>query len=146
MMKAETKAKRRATLDLLGLGILDETETESIPGSVQKVDVPAVVVAEPTVTSMGDKMNPFKRKYETAAEVGKALSDTREIKEVASLYYVNAGDKEQILKLTHSQNITKNWNVGANFNRIGANGAYTHQRGDDLNAAVFTWYQSPNKR
>ena len=26
MMKAETKAKRRATLDLLGLGILDETE------------------------------------------------------------------------------------------------------------------------
>lgn len=63
-----------------------------------------------------------------------------------NLYYVNAGDKEQILKLTHSQNITKNWNIGANFNRIGANGAYTHQRGDDLNAAVFTWYQSPNKR
>lgn len=33
MMKAETKAKRRATLDLLGLGILDETETETIPGA-----------------------------------------------------------------------------------------------------------------
>lgn len=31
MMKAETKAKRRATLDLLGLGMLDETETETIP-------------------------------------------------------------------------------------------------------------------
>lgn len=31
MMKAETKAKRRATLDLLGLGMLDETEAESIP-------------------------------------------------------------------------------------------------------------------
>jgi hypothetical protein len=30
MMKAETKAKRRATLDLLGLGILDETEVEHI--------------------------------------------------------------------------------------------------------------------
>jgi hypothetical protein len=30
MMKAETKAKRRATLDLLGLGILDETEMESV--------------------------------------------------------------------------------------------------------------------
>lgn len=39
MMKGETKAKRRATLDLLGLGILDETETETIPGS-QTVDVP----------------------------------------------------------------------------------------------------------
>lgn len=31
MMKAETKAKRRATLDLLGLGILDETEIPSNP-------------------------------------------------------------------------------------------------------------------
>jgi hypothetical protein len=31
MMKGETKAKRRATMDLLGLGILDETETETIP-------------------------------------------------------------------------------------------------------------------
>lgn len=34
MMKAETKAKRRATLDLLGLGILDETETETIKDAV----------------------------------------------------------------------------------------------------------------
>lgn len=33
LMKAETKAKRRATLDLLGLGLLDETEVQSIaPG------------------------------------------------------------------------------------------------------------------
>lgn len=34
IMKSETKAKRRATLDLLGLGMLDETETETIPGAV----------------------------------------------------------------------------------------------------------------
>lgn len=33
IMKAETKAKRRATLDLLGLGVLDETEVESIPNA-----------------------------------------------------------------------------------------------------------------
>jgi hypothetical protein len=33
IMKAETKAKRRATLDLLGLGILDELETETIPNA-----------------------------------------------------------------------------------------------------------------
>ena len=31
MMKAETKAKRRATLDLLGLGMTDESEIETIP-------------------------------------------------------------------------------------------------------------------
>ncbi|MBF0235866.1 MAG: hypothetical protein HQK65_22960 [Desulfamplus sp.] len=33
LMKAETKSKRRSTLDLLGLGILDETETETIPNA-----------------------------------------------------------------------------------------------------------------
>lgn len=33
MMKAETKAKRRVTLSIAGLGILDETEISSIPGA-----------------------------------------------------------------------------------------------------------------
>lgn len=33
IMKAETKAKRRSTLDLLGLGVLDESEVESIPNA-----------------------------------------------------------------------------------------------------------------
>ncbi len=31
MMKAETKAKRRATLAILGLGLLDESELDTIP-------------------------------------------------------------------------------------------------------------------
>lgn len=34
LMKAETKAKRRATLSICGLGFLDETEVETIPGAV----------------------------------------------------------------------------------------------------------------
>lgn len=38
MMKAETKSKRRATLSICGLGILDESETDSV-GSYQKVDI-----------------------------------------------------------------------------------------------------------
>lgn len=63
-----------------------------------------------------------------------------------NLYYVAGGDKEQVLKLTHSQNIKRNWNFGANFNRIGANGDYSRQRGDHLNGVFFTWYQSPNRR
>ena len=33
MMKAETKAKRRVTLSLVGLSTLDESEVESIPGA-----------------------------------------------------------------------------------------------------------------
>lgn len=63
-----------------------------------------------------------------------------------SLFYTNAGDKEQMFKLLHTQNVKKNWNVGGNFNRIGANGFYTNQRGDHLNASLFTWYESPNNR
>lgn len=34
-MKAETKAKRRATLAFCGLGMLDESETDSIPGAIR---------------------------------------------------------------------------------------------------------------
>lgn len=46
LMKAETKAKRRVTLSICGLGLLDETEIESIP-TVPHVDVPKVKLAEP---------------------------------------------------------------------------------------------------
>lgn len=35
ILKAETKAKRRLTLSLCGLGLLDETEVDSIPGAVK---------------------------------------------------------------------------------------------------------------
>lgn len=45
LMKAETKAKRRVTLSICGLGILDESETdtmkEAITEDVQAVEVPA---------------------------------------------------------------------------------------------------------
>ena len=37
LMKAETKAKRRVTLSLAGLGMLDETETDSIAGAQPNV-------------------------------------------------------------------------------------------------------------
>jgi hypothetical protein len=36
LMKAETKAKRRATLSICGLGFLDETEVEDIPASAKE--------------------------------------------------------------------------------------------------------------
>lgn len=57
-----------------------------------------------------------------------------------------SGDEEQLFRVLHSQNIKKNWNIGASYNRIGANGTYARQRGDVLNGTFFTWYTSPNKR
>lgn len=47
VMKAETKAKRRVTLSICGLGILDETEVDSIPGvSANVVPVEALPAPE----------------------------------------------------------------------------------------------------
>lgn len=63
-----------------------------------------------------------------------------------SLSYTNGNLKEQFLKVTHSQNIKPNWNVGLNYFRISSEGFYRSQKADHLNAAAFTWYESPNKR
>ena len=46
LMKAETKAKRRATLSLCGLGVLDETELDTIPAEVTG---PPAFVPQPIV-------------------------------------------------------------------------------------------------
>lgn len=50
LMKAETKAKRRATLSILGLGLLDEMEIETIPANAQEpaggVDLSAIAAQQ----------------------------------------------------------------------------------------------------
>jgi hypothetical protein len=65
-----------------------------------------------------------------------------------NLYYAGqySGDAQQLFRVLHSQNIKKNFNIGASYNRIGANGLYTRQRGDVLNGTFFSWYTSPDKR
>lgn len=50
-MKAETKAKRRVTLSICGLGMLDETETETIPG-VREVKSDVVSEKKPPATKV----------------------------------------------------------------------------------------------
>ena len=55
MMKAETKSKRRATLDLLGLGILDETETDALPAT--EVALPAAA-ADPVAPAPAEAASP----------------------------------------------------------------------------------------
>lgn len=48
LMKCETKAKRRATLSLVGLSLLDETEVETIPGArIEPMPTESVRVIEP---------------------------------------------------------------------------------------------------
>ncbi|RYZ52492.1 MAG: hypothetical protein EOP49_09370 [Sphingobacteriales bacterium] len=86
MMKAETKAKRRATLDLLGLGILDETETETIVNAVP-VAVPA---NQNDSASLAKASNPYKKKYESEEAILKVLEEAGSVQDIANLYYINA--------------------------------------------------------
>lgn len=51
LMKCVTKAKRRVTLSLCGLGILDETEVETIPSAQRFVEAPAS-----SVTSLNERL------------------------------------------------------------------------------------------
>ena len=60
------------------------------------------------------------------------------------------GTTEQVFKVLHTQNISPYWNVGFNLNFVGSKGFYSYQslgqNVSDLNAAVFTWHESKNKR
>lgn len=86
MMKGETKAKRRATLDLLGLGILDETETEAIPNAKTIEPNEWTATRGPALTIPA---NPFKTTYKTVKAVQGALDKAEEVDDVVSLYYAN---------------------------------------------------------
>lgn len=60
LMKAETKAKRRATLSMCGLGMLDETEIEAIPGAKPAaapvaIAAPAEAAADPETGEVGPR-------------------------------------------------------------------------------------------
>lgn len=126
MMKAETKAKRRATLDLLGLGILDESETDTIP-KAQHVPAPGQPDNDqaygPTATGgkgsteehMNDlKTNKFKRKYESDDDLFKTLKLAKEVRDVANLYYINAERVEANPELKQAFTDKKNVLMGMN--------------------------------
>ena len=78
LMKCETKAKRRVTLSLLGLGMLDEMELETIPASVQEpgggVDLSRAVERKPDPRDLGPlgieaPAQPVARPADVVAEV-----------------------------------------------------------------------------
>lgn len=84
VMKAETKAKRRATLDLLGLGVLDETEVESI-ATMPKSEIqpiPAHQLSEADIAC--------RKTYEDAAGLISALDVVENIGQLRNLYKMNS--------------------------------------------------------
>jgi len=67
LMKAVTKAKRRVTLSVCGLGMLDETEVETIPGARPVVVAETGEVIEAEVKEQAVTANPLKAAAEAAA-------------------------------------------------------------------------------
>jgi hypothetical protein len=66
IMKAITKAKRRCTLSLCGLGMLDETEIETIPEKAKRVPPtkPQTVMPAPKTRLLTDFNHSTDRRYE----------------------------------------------------------------------------------
>lgn len=86
LMKTETKAKRRATLSLCGLGFLDETEVETIAGA--KIgEPPAQALQDADIT---DGVNNWLAKQKAAIDAAQALPALYLwLDEVASIEGVN---------------------------------------------------------
>lgn len=63
-----------------------------------------------------------------------------------NLYLVTAGKTEQVFKVSHTQNVNPQLNIGFNINFIGSAGYYNRQNVSDLTADVFSWYESKGKR
>lgn len=76
MMKAETKAKRRLTLSLAGLGWSDETEVDTIPGAVRQDVDPETgeIRRQPTLAERAAAM----RASQQAAPVSPTQADAPE--------------------------------------------------------------------
>ena len=80
MMKAETKAKRRATLDLLGLGMLDETEVETIPNA-QMQDIPHEEIKKEVLTPKHKHWNSVVKELRNATKTMEEMKTYFDISE-----------------------------------------------------------------
>ena len=86
IMKAETKAKRRATLDLLGLGVLDESEAETIPNAEP---ASIALVQEPEELPQIES-----KECPTLGTLLIALSKTQTLDDIKELYFANTSKVE----------------------------------------------------
>jgi len=91
MMKSETKAKRRATLSICGLGMLDESEIETIPGAraesvhSEPVQIPQSIA--PSITAAASpEMDDFIQRFMAAHEMADAKGKSAIMREAKSTF------------------------------------------------------------
>lgn len=95
LMKCETKAKRRATLSILGLGLLDEMELETIPAAAQSPGSPVDLSTVPERVALPSEPPPRAEPSPTTEELldapAAAPADTPPVLEA---FYERLGDIE----------------------------------------------------
>ena len=104
VMKSETKSKRRVTLSLCGLGMLDESEIETIPGAVR---APAALPA-----TNGVHVTPALPEPAAAPEpvpAGDAVTDLRSLCNWAIDLWPDVYTGDDAVKATMRQHGVKSW-------------------------------------
>lgn len=109
MMKAETKAKRRVTLSICGLGILDESEADSIPGAYPK---PSTGVEEQLTreeTMRVDEVVSNMKEWITQGSIGDAVyeMDNAALNAEQTIYLWTHFDSKQRAAMKREQSAAK---------------------------------------
>jgi hypothetical protein len=115
MMKAETKAKRRVTLSICGLGFIDETEVDSIPNAI-KVNPYAnvqVKVEQPTAQPLSEAIAHLSDQRDLDSDLldisqCKTELELQNLFKVASRYYA-ANNIEALKKLIDAKDKKKEY-------------------------------------
>ena len=109
MLKAVTKAKRRVTLSICGLGMTDESEVESIPGA-RVVDVSTGEVTEPAPPEGEQKM--------VTSAKGKLMQRYASLLEEAAALEIDIGPWRVELPVPEADLTTLGKQLVAEINRV----------------------------
>ncbi len=97
----------------------------------------------PSLTSGWDHGMHALDAYHWGLESVRFFNTTRPYTELA---YLLGGKAEQIIEVTHTQNIKPNWNALFQYRLINSPGYYKNQKTNINNYLFTSWYQSVNKR
>jgi hypothetical protein len=107
MMKATTKAKRRVTLSICGLGMLDESEVEDVPEARHGSTEPASVQAALEIAAMHEARIGSAATLEELRQVGEAIAADKERLDKSKLAYLRAKAKQRKEEIASRRNDTE---------------------------------------
>lgn len=81
--------------------------------------------------------------YKIKAEDARFFNTTRPYTELG---YTLGSQTQQIIEVTHTQNIRPYWNFALRYRLINTPGFFKNQKANHNNYLLSSWYQSPNKR